>query len=54
MWLFFGALFLICIVLTGWFMPLPGLYGGNEFISNITLWLGGLFGGLAIIGYYDR
>lgn len=54
MYLIFGAIGLICLVGFAWFMPMPGLYGGNEFISDVFFYIGALFGGLAVIGYLEE
>ena len=53
MWLLFGTIGGICLVGFAWFMPMPGLYGGDEFISDMALMAAGLFGGLAMIGYFE-
>lgn len=54
MYLFYGTIGLICLVGFAWFMPMPGLYGGNELISDAFFYIGALFGGLAVIGYFEE
>jgi hypothetical protein len=54
MYLIFGAIGLIGLVGFAWFMPMPGLYGGDEFISDVFFYIGALFGGLAVIGYLEE
>lgn len=53
MWLIFGTLGAICLIGFAWFMPMPGLAGGDEFISDVFLYTGFFFGGLGMIGYYE-
>jgi len=51
--LFLGTIAFIFLVIFALFMPMPGLYGGDEFISDMALMAAGLFGGLAMIGYFE-
>ena len=51
--LFLGTIALIFVVRFAWFMPMPGVYGGDEFISDMALMAAGLFGGLAVIGHFE-
>tara|TARA_B100000676_G_scaffold81935_1_gene81966 strand:+ start:1775 stop:1945 length:171 start_codon:yes stop_codon:yes gene_type:complete len=53
MTLFLGTIAFIFLVIFALFMPMPGLYGGDEFISDMALMAAGLFGGLAMIGYFE-
>ena len=37
MWVLFGAIGLVLLVGFAWFMPMPGLYGGDEFVSDMFM-----------------
>ena len=53
MWVLFGAIGLVLLVGFAWFMPMPGLYGGDEFVSDMYLYGSFFFIGLAVLGYLE-
>ena len=53
MWVLFGAIGLVLLVGFAWFMPMPGLYGGDEFVSDMFMFGAFFFIGLAVLGYYE-
>ena len=53
MWELFGTIGLICLVGFAWFMPMPGLYGGDEFVSDMFMYGAFFFIGLAVLGYHE-
>ena len=53
MWVLFGSIGLALLVGFAWFMPLPGLYGGDEFISDMFMFGAFFFIGLAVLGYLE-
>lgn len=54
MWLLFGILGGICLVGFAWFMPMPGLPGGDEFVSDMFMYASFFFIGLAVLGYHEE
>ena len=53
MWVLFGSIGLALLVGFAWFMPMPGLYGGDEFISDMFMFGAFFFIGLAVLGYLE-
>ena len=53
MWGLFGSIGLGLLVGFAWFMPMPGLYGGDEFISDMFMFGSFFFIGLAVLGYLE-
>tara|TARA_S200000501_G_scaffold257425_1_gene241220 strand:+ start:527 stop:694 length:168 start_codon:yes stop_codon:yes gene_type:complete len=53
MWLLFGTIGGICLVGFAWFMPMPGLPGGDEFVSDMFMFASFFFIGLAVLGYLE-
>ena len=53
MWVLFGAIGLVLLVGFAWFMPMPGLYGGDEFVSDMFMFGAFFFIGLALLGYLE-
>ena len=51
--LFLGTIAFIFVVIFAWFMPMPGLYGGDEFISDMFMFGAFFFIGLAVLGYLE-
>ena len=54
MWVLFGAIGLVILVGFAWFMPMPGLPGGDEFVSDMLMFASFFFIGLAVLGYYEE
>ena len=54
MWVLFGAIGLVLLVGFAWFMPMPGLPGGDEFVSDMLMFASFFFIGLAVLGYYEE
>ena len=53
MWVLVGAIGLGLLVGFAWFMPMPGLYGGDEFVSDMFMFGAFFFIGLALLGYLE-
>ena len=53
MWVPFGSIGLALLVGFAWYMPMPGLYGGDEFISDMFMFGSFFFIGLAVLGYLE-
>ena len=53
MWVLFGSIGLALLVGFAWYMPMPGLYGGDEFISDMFMFGAFFFIGLAVLGYLE-
>ena len=53
MWVLFGSIGLALLVGFAWFMPMPGLYGGDEFVSDMFMYGAFFFIGLAVLGYHE-
>ena len=53
MWVLFGTIGLLMLVGFAWYMPMPGLYGGDEFVSDMYLYGSSFFIGLAVLGYHE-
>ena len=53
MWVLFGSIGLALLVGFAWYMPMPGLYGGDEFISDMFMYGAFFFIGLAVLGYLE-
>ena len=53
MWVLFGTIGLTMLIGFAWFMPMPGLYGGDEFVSDMYLYGAFFFIGLAVLGYHE-
>ena len=53
MWVLFGAIGFVLLVGFAWFMPMPGLYGGDEFVSDMFMYGAFFFIGLAVLGYHE-
>ena len=53
MWVLFGSIGLALLVGFASYMPMPGLYGGDEFISDMFMFGAFFFIGLAVLGYLE-